>query len=86
MKARRPRSVEQRITRAERREPTEVAVGGEQLVNPVADADRPGGPTAGESLQARTGAAVPWRIPAMWVDEDVRVDADQPPDQPPRPP
>ena len=35
--------------------------------------NRPGGPTAGESLQARAGAVVPRRIPAMCVEEDVRA-------------
>ncbi len=37
---RRPQSVDQRVARTERREPAEVAVGGEQFVNALADADR----------------------------------------------
>ena len=37
------RSVDQRVARTERREPAEVAVGGEQFVNALADADRSAG-------------------------------------------
>ena len=42
VKMRRPRSVDERVARTERREPAEVAVGGERFVNALADADRYG--------------------------------------------